>query len=203
MPSSRTRRQASGGAMRSFPIPSRGNAAQSFKFWSPVPCLSVDPRTLCSARGASRWKRPRPAPKRDSRRRAVPLAHPRCPRVAQFMLIVDLTVLNVALPSIASDRRLDRVALTWSRRSNPLLRCAIAAQRPPGTRLRPAPNLPHRARRLHRGLTGIRAGSGRSDPDRRPHRSGDRGRAAVASGTINHPPSRDAPASKPSPSGAR
>jgi EmrB/QacA subfamily drug resistance transporter len=32
---------------------------------------------------------------------------------AQLMLIIDLTVLNVALPSIASDLRLDRATLTW------------------------------------------------------------------------------------------
>lgn len=33
--------------------------------------------------------------------------------IAQFILIIDLTVLNVALPSIARDLRLDRAALTW------------------------------------------------------------------------------------------
>ncbi len=32
---------------------------------------------------------------------------------AQLMLIIDLTVLNVALPSIASDLQLDRATLTW------------------------------------------------------------------------------------------
>ncbi len=32
---------------------------------------------------------------------------------AQFMLIIDLTVLNVALPTIARDLGLDRAALTW------------------------------------------------------------------------------------------
>ncbi len=32
---------------------------------------------------------------------------------AQFMLIIDLTVLNVALPSIANDLRLERATLTW------------------------------------------------------------------------------------------
>jgi EmrB/QacA subfamily drug resistance transporter len=33
--------------------------------------------------------------------------------IAQFMLIIDLTVLNVALPSIARDLGLDRTTLTW------------------------------------------------------------------------------------------
>ena len=33
--------------------------------------------------------------------------------IAQFMLIIDLTVLNVALPTIAADLRLDRTTLTW------------------------------------------------------------------------------------------
>jgi EmrB/QacA subfamily drug resistance transporter len=33
--------------------------------------------------------------------------------IAQFMLIIDLTVLNVALPSIARDLQLDRSTLTW------------------------------------------------------------------------------------------
>ena len=32
---------------------------------------------------------------------------------AQFMLIIDLTVLNVALPTIARDLQLDRATLTW------------------------------------------------------------------------------------------
>nr|WP_055507849.1 MFS transporter [Nonomuraea pusilla] len=33
--------------------------------------------------------------------------------VAQFMLILDVTVVNVALPALAADLRLDREALTW------------------------------------------------------------------------------------------
>ncbi|PWI12827.1 MFS transporter [Streptomyces sp. Act143] len=34
--------------------------------------------------------------------------------VAQFMLILDVTVVNVALPDMASDLHLDRAALTWT-----------------------------------------------------------------------------------------
>ncbi|MEV0430530.1 MFS transporter [Micromonospora sp. NPDC050495] len=34
--------------------------------------------------------------------------------VAQFMLILDVTVVNVALPEIGTDLRLDRTALTWA-----------------------------------------------------------------------------------------
>nr|WSW68221.1 MFS transporter [Streptomyces sp. NBC_00995] len=33
--------------------------------------------------------------------------------VAQFMLVLDVTVVNVALPAMAADLRLDRTALTW------------------------------------------------------------------------------------------
>ena len=33
--------------------------------------------------------------------------------IAQFMLIIDLTILNIALPSIARELRLDRATLTW------------------------------------------------------------------------------------------
>lgn len=33
--------------------------------------------------------------------------------VAQFMLVLDVTVVNVALPDMAADLRLDRAALTW------------------------------------------------------------------------------------------
>src|SRR5262245_53640745 len=33
--------------------------------------------------------------------------------LAQFMLIIDITVVNVALPSIGRDLGLDRAALTW------------------------------------------------------------------------------------------
>jgi MFS family permease len=33
--------------------------------------------------------------------------------VAQFMVILDITVVNVALPSIGADLSLDRAALTW------------------------------------------------------------------------------------------
>jgi MFS family permease len=34
--------------------------------------------------------------------------------VAQFMLILDLTVVNVALPDLAADLDLSRTALTWT-----------------------------------------------------------------------------------------
>jgi MFS family permease len=33
--------------------------------------------------------------------------------LAQFMVILDITVVNVALPSIGGDLRLDRTSLTW------------------------------------------------------------------------------------------
>src|SRR5215218_5029235 len=33
--------------------------------------------------------------------------------VAQFMVILDVTVVNVALPAIGADLRLDRAMLTW------------------------------------------------------------------------------------------
>jgi len=32
---------------------------------------------------------------------------------AQFMLILDITVVNIALPAIGGDLHLDRAALTW------------------------------------------------------------------------------------------
>jgi MFS family permease len=32
---------------------------------------------------------------------------------AQFMVILDVTVVNAALPSIGADLRLDRASLTW------------------------------------------------------------------------------------------
>jgi EmrB/QacA subfamily drug resistance transporter len=51
----------------------------------------------------------RPAPSRDLRR-WWPLV---LLGAAQFMLIIDVTVVNVALPSIGRDLGLDRAALTW------------------------------------------------------------------------------------------
>jgi MFS family permease len=33
--------------------------------------------------------------------------------LAQFMVILDITVVNVALPTIGSDLQLDRASLTW------------------------------------------------------------------------------------------
>ena len=33
--------------------------------------------------------------------------------LAQFMVILDITVVNVALPTIGSDLQLDRTSLTW------------------------------------------------------------------------------------------
>ncbi|MGC0328185.1 EmrB/QacA subfamily drug resistance transporter [Streptomyces sp. SAI-170] len=49
---------------------------------------------------------PGPAP-----RRAVPLLVLLC--LAQFMLVLDVTVVNVALPDMAADLRLGRETLTW------------------------------------------------------------------------------------------
>jgi EmrB/QacA subfamily drug resistance transporter len=51
----------------------------------------------------------RPAPSRDLRR-WWPLV---LLGAAQFMLIIDVTVVNVALPSIGRDLGLDRAAMTW------------------------------------------------------------------------------------------
>jgi MFS family permease len=33
--------------------------------------------------------------------------------MAQFMVILDITVVNVALPTIGADLHLDRASLTW------------------------------------------------------------------------------------------
>ncbi|MFC8954662.1 DHA2 family efflux MFS transporter permease subunit [Streptomyces sp. NPDC057101] len=60
-----------------------------------------------------------PHPRSHPPTHPLPPAHPRrwtalalvC--AAQFMLVLDVTVVNVALPALASDLDLDRTALTW------------------------------------------------------------------------------------------
>ena len=97
--------------------------------------------------------------------------------VAYFMTIVDLTIVNVALPTIGRELHFSESNLQWVVTAYGVdLRRIPAARR---TRRRPAwPQAhPHaRARRVHRSLARLRTGDDRLAPDRDARSAGARRR---------------------------
>ena len=75
--------------------------------------------------------------------------------VAQFMVVLDATIVNVALPSIRADLGFDATSLQWVVNAYTLLFGGFLllggrARRPP----RPPPRLPERPRPLRRRIAG-------------------------------------------------
>ena len=90
-------------------------------------------------------------------------AEPRWARLAlivtaQFMVILDVAIVNVALPSIKTDLDFSQANLQWviSRLRDPVRRCA-AARRPARRPARAPPAVRRRARALRRELAALRA----------------------------------------------
>ena len=107
--------------------------------------------------------------------------------VAQLMVILDITAVNIALPHIAADLKLsgsndqlDDHELLADLRKPPALR------RPRRRPARPPPDVPDRPRRLHRLLVRLGDGRKRSDAVRLPRRSGARRRDPLPGGTLDH-----------------
>ena len=78
---------------------------------------------------------------------------------AQFMLIIDVTVVNVALPSIGQDLARSRCDDMGSDRLHPPLRQPPPARWTARRHVRPATDLPRRHRPVHGGLGGVRSGA--------------------------------------------
>ena len=97
--------------------------------------------------------------------------------VGMLMIILDGTIVNVALPSIQTDLGFSAVepGLGRQRLPDPLRRPA-AAGRPPRRPHRPQARVPHRPRRLRRGVAGLRPGRQPGAARRRPLRPGRRRR---------------------------
>ena len=98
--------------------------------------------------------------------------------VGMLMIILDATIVNVALPAIQSDLGFSQSApgLGRQRLPDPVRRPAAAGR--PARRPDRAPlDLPHRPDRLHRGLARLRPGADQRRPDRRPLHPGHRRRA--------------------------
>ena len=133
--------------------------------------------SIATTRGA-----PPAAPRSSGRDRAVALA---LVLGAQLMIILDMTVVNVALPSIARDLHFsaDRAVL-GAQRLHADVRRPAAARRPGRGHPRPAPGVHGRSGAVHRGLAGRRpghvgqaaagrpGGAGRGRRDRHPRRAG-------------------------------
>ena len=119
---------------------------------------------------------------------------------AQFMVVLDVSVVNVALPSIGSDLQLQLLRLPVDgQRLRADERRPPAARRPDVRPLRPAPDVPHRGDALHRRLAGQRPRRLRAHPDRRAGRPGRRRRDAHPRGHVDRhddvrrPPARHRP----------
>ena len=98
---------------------------------------------------------------------------------AQFMVILDVAIVNVALPSIKSDLELlaDEPPVGHLGLRHPLRRRA-PARRPPRRPARTAPALHRRTRALRRELAAVRAGLVGGLADRLPRAAGARRRPA-------------------------
>ena len=107
--------------------------------------------------------------------------------VAQLMVILDITAVNIALPHIATDLQHERLddqlddhELLADLRQPPALR------RPRRRPARPPPHVPDRPRRLHRFLVRLGDGRKRGDALRFPRGPGARRRDPLPGGTLDH-----------------
>ena len=106
---------------------------------------------------------------------------------AFFMTVLDVSIVNVALPSIG------RVAPLLAgqppvgdHRLRDHVRRLPAARRPRGRPARPAPRLPRRRRRLHDRVVPLRPRVVRRRPDRRARGAGPRRRDHLAGRALDH-----------------
>ena len=107
--------------------------------------------------------------------------------VAQLMVILDITAVNIALPSLAADLQLSGSTVSWTITSYSLVFGSLllfgGRARRPG---RPPAPVPDRPRRLHRlvGRLGRRRHRGRAL--RGPRRPGSRRRDALPGRALDH-----------------
>ena len=106
--------------------------------------------------------------------------------LAQFMVILDATIVNVALPSIQTDLDLSEANLQWIVNAYTLVFGGfLLLGGRAGDLLGRKRALPGRPRHLHRRLAARRARAAR-DADRRPRAAGPRRRADLAGGAVDH-----------------
>ena len=106
---------------------------------------------------------------------------------AVFLEGVDVSMLGVALPAIRADLDMSTSALQWVvERVRARLRRLRAAGRPRGRPARPAPDVPGRARRLHRLLGPRRPRRRGLDADPGPLRHRRQRRLHDARGALDH-----------------
>ena len=107
--------------------------------------------------------------------------------IAQLMVILDITAVNIALPSLAGD--LDLTGSEHQLDDHELLahlRQPAALRRPRRRPARTAPDVPDRPRHLHRILVRLGDGRHRRCPLRRSGRPGSRRRDALAGSARDH-----------------
>ena len=107
--------------------------------------------------------------------------------IAQFMVVLDATIVNVALPSIQKDLGFSEANLQWIINAYTLvfggfLLLGGRAGRP----ARPQAALPDRPRDLHDRLAAERPRVDRGDADRLPRAPGPRRGADLARGALDH-----------------
>src|SRR3954466_3412585 len=106
--------------------------------------------------------------------------------VAQFMVVLDITIVNVALPSIGAGLGFAPADLQWvvtayvlcsgglllvgGRAAGIRRRRAAAGRRPRCRHRRPAADVPRRPVRVHRRVAGVRARAFTRHPGRRARR---------------------------------
>ena len=101
--------------------------------------------------------------------------------VAQFMVVLDVTIVNVALPAIQTDLGFTADGLQWVVNAlHARLRRPAAAGWPRGRPARSTTALPHRPRAVRRRFARRRVRRLLRDADRRPRDPGHRRRAALA-----------------------
>ena len=97
-----------------------------------------------------------------------------------LMVILDQTIVNVALPAIQTDLGFSASGLAWvDQRVPDRVRRPAAARRPARRSDRPPHDLPRRPRRLHAGFAAVRAVRLARDADRRALHPGRRRRAEL------------------------
>ena len=107
--------------------------------------------------------------------------------VAQFMVVLDVSIVNVALPSIGRDLRYSPTGLQWVVNAYVLTFAGFLLLGRPGRRsLRPPPGLPVRVGRLHPGQSGRGSGPELGLADHGPRRAGHRWSLLVARHPHHH-----------------
>ena len=107
--------------------------------------------------------------------------------LAQFMVILDATIVNIALPTIQQDLDFSQADLQWvDQQLHAVLRRLPAARRPRGGHLRPQADLHRRHDPVQRRQPAQRPRPERRAADRLPRAAGPRRRARLPRRAVDH-----------------